>query len=328
MEIIKGFVREEMPTKSCHASTVLPLPDGKVICAWFGGTREKNSDVDIWYSIKDNDGFSCPKRITANKNIAHWNPVLFRKKNGEICLFFKVGKEIARWKTYVSVSKDNGETFSEPKQLVKGDRSGGRGPVKDKCIRLKSGRVLAPASTEHTGWNCFVDISDDDGETWKKSKRVATEYCKPALNKANGFCMNKIPMIQPTLWESDSGTVHMLTRTKACKIYRSDSYDGGETWCRAYPTDLPNNNSGIDLVKTPDGDIYLLSNPVGKNHGPRSPLTLSVSHDDGDTFETIATLENQEGGEFSYPAIEYLAGSLYMSYTYNRENIVFATAKL
>ena len=55
-------------------------------------------------------------------------------------------------------------------------------------------------------------------------------------------------MIQPTLWESKDGSVHMLTRTKLGKIYRSDSLDGGKTWCRAYATNLPNNNSGIDPV--------------------------------------------------------------------------------
>jgi predicted neuraminidase len=31
---------ENKPTPACHASTVLPLPNGEVLAAWFGGTAE------------------------------------------------------------------------------------------------------------------------------------------------------------------------------------------------------------------------------------------------------------------------------------------------
>ena len=55
-------------------------------------------------------------------------------------------------------------------------------------------------------------------------------------------------MIQPTLWEDSTG-VHMLIRSNAGKIYKSDSTDFGMTWCKAYETPYPNPNSGIDLVK-------------------------------------------------------------------------------
>ena len=39
-------------TLSCHASTVLPLDDGRVLAAWFGGSREGNNDVGIWLAEK------------------------------------------------------------------------------------------------------------------------------------------------------------------------------------------------------------------------------------------------------------------------------------
>ena len=320
----KLFVCEKLPTANCHASTVLPLDNGNVIVAWFGGTKEGKDDVDIWYSVKTEKGFIKPIRLSKANKSPHWNPVLFERKNGDIVLFFKVGKSIPYWRTFYSVSKDGGFTFSEPKELVKNDRSGGRGPVKNKCLRLKNGRILAPASTEHHGWICFTDISDDDGVTFRKSKRVPTEYETPIFNSQNDFCKNKIPMIQPTLWESDDGSVHMLTRTAVGKIYKSDSTDCGETWCEAYPTDLPNNNSGIDLIKIPNGNIYLVSNPVSENWGERSPLTLSISKDDGKSFKTILTLEGEKkDSEFSYPAITYKNNKLYLTYTWERKNIAY-----
>ena len=320
----KEFVCDRLPTENCHASTVLPLENGNVLCAWFGGTKEGSKDVDIWYTIRNKNGFTDPVRITADTGVPHWNPVLFRNNNGSIVLFFKVGNRIPRWKTYCCISEDGGLTFSNPVELVKGDRSGGRGPVKNKCIITDSGRILAPASTEHSGWICFVDISDDDGTTWRKSRRIKTEYTTPVLNSFNGFSKNKIPMIQPTLWESSPDYIHMFTRTAVGKIYRSDSYDDGETWCEAYPTDLPNNNSGIDIVKTENGDLFLVSNPVSENWGERSPLTLQLSHDNGQSFETVLVLEEEKAGsEYSYPAITYLDSCLHITYTYNRTNIVY-----
>ncbi len=324
MKTLKEFVCNPLPTPNCHASTVLPLPDGTVICAWFGGTKEGKTDVDIWYSRRDENGWSKPSSVCYNKHIPHWNPVLFLRENGEIMLFFKVGKKIPSWRTFVSISTDGGKTFGNPRELVEGDKSGGRGPVKNKCLRLSDGRVLAPASTENHGWNCFVDTSFDDGISWTKGKKIQTERTAPILNSLNSYTSNLIPMIQPTLWESENGKVHMLTRTPVGKAYRSDSDDYGQTWCQAYPTVLPNNNSGLDVVKTPDGSLYLISNPVSENWGERSPLTIQKSCDNGVSWETVITLEEEKlDSEFSYPAMVYMNGSLYISYTYERLNVAF-----
>jgi len=324
MKTLKEFVCNPLLTPSCHASTVLPLPDGTVVCAWFGGTKEGKTDVDIWYSRRDENGWSKPSSVCYNKHIPHWNPVLFLRENGEVVLFFKVGKKIPSWRTFVSISTDGGKTFGNPRELVEGDKSGGRGPVKNKCIRLSDGRVLAPASTEIRGWNCFIDTSFDDGISWVKGQKIRTERTAPILNSLNRYTSNLIPMIQPTLWESENGKVHMLTRTSVGKAYRSDSDDYGQTWCQAYPTVLPNNNSGLDVVKVPNGDLYLISNPVSENWGERSPLTIQKSTDNGVSWETVITLEEEKlDSEFSYPAMVYMNGALYISYTYERLNVAF-----
>lgn len=318
MEILKDFIFENKPTDSCHASTVLPLDDGRVVAAWFAGTKESADDVDILTSVRSEGGWSEPVRVSADRNIPHWNPVLFRRADGKMMLFFKVGKKIPMWKTYFSLS-DNGVDWSKPAELVPGDIGGGRGPVKNKPIRLRSGRVIAPASDErNTLWVCFVDISDDDCRTWKRMRTVPTKALR-------GFY---VPMIQPTLWQSEDGNVHMLTRTSRGRIYRSDSSDEGETWCIAYRTKMPNNNSGIDLVLAGNGKIYLVCNPVKKNWGGRSPLDLLVSEDGGETFNLLMRLEDREGGEFSYPAITERGGVLHITYTYDREYIAYRQIKI
>ena len=87
---------EVCPTPSCHASTVLPLENGDVLAAWFGGAAEGKDDVDIWVSRRTDGAWLTPVQITAAPDIPHWNPVLFRKADGNVILFFKVGKKIGR----------------------------------------------------------------------------------------------------------------------------------------------------------------------------------------------------------------------------------------
>ena len=107
----------------------------------------------------------------------------------------------------------------------------------------------------------------------------------------------------------------LLCATDKGKIYRSDSTNYGRTWCKAYPTSLPNNNSGIDLVKVPDGQFSSFTTMSRTTRQKRNPLTLAVSTDNGDTWENIMDLETDDTGEFSYPAITYKDGSLHMTYT-------------
>lgn len=103
---------------------------------------------------------------------------------------------------------------------------------------------------------------------------------------------------------------------------RSDSTDNGKTWCEAQPTSLPNNNSGIDLVRTPSGVLVLAWNPVGGNWGQRYPISLSVSTDNGESWAEPVDLENEQG-EFSYPAIISDGDVIHLTYTWNRKNIVY-----
>jgi predicted neuraminidase len=295
----------------CHASTLVRTDEGHFVIAWFGGTKEKDDDVGIWL-VKGRPGqWSAPQEVAKIREDPHWNPVLHRDNNGKIYLFFKVGKEISHWETWVQTSDDNGDTWSEAYELVKGDK-GGRGPVKNKMIELSDGTWLAGASVEPDRWETFVDRSTDGGKTW-----TASNYFPIDTNERSGK-----GAIQPTLWESEPGKVHMLIRTGGGVIARSDSEDYGKTWTPIYKTDMPNPNSGIDLTKLPDGTLALTYNPDNKNWGSRSPLKLALSYDNGKTWPDQIDLDkSEEKDEYSYPAIISWGDSIASTYTWNRKTI-------
>lgn len=308
--IKKELIFEKAPFAECHASTVVLLDGDRRLCAWFGGEKEAKNDVRIWYSRQIDGAWSAPCSIPAVADLPHWNPVLFETAKGEITLFYKVGVSVTQWKTYFSATRDGGETWSDPRELVEGDENDGRGPVKNKPIRHSSGALLAPASTERGSWRCFIDRFD--GEKWTSSPIPVVEIDR------------RLHMIQPTLWEDRDGKVHALMRTQSGPIYRSDSCDGGENWSAAYPTAIPNNNSGIDCAVTSDGKIALLCNPVTRG---RTPLSLLVSCDGGATFEHMLDLETDKG-EFSYPAIVARGKRLFATYTYNRKSIAYCEIEI
>lgn len=333
---VKKAVREdifgdEREFDSPHAPTVLPLKNDDVVAAWFGGRFEKDPDTAIWTAKRINGVWQKPKKTVDVMNIAAWNPVLFRLNDGRIVLYFKIGAEIQKWHTEFVCSVDEGDTWSSPEELVEGD-IGGRGPVKNKPIYLFDGKtILAPASLEGESWNSFADISTDNGASWEMSELVPVRRINPNERRIRDRVYNKTfcygrGIIQPTVWEDAEKAVHMLFRSTSSRIFRSDSYDMGKTWSLAYDTGLPNNNSGIDLVKLPCGTLVLAYNPreniPGMTKGARTPLILSYSEDNGESWQELCVLENRDGA-FAYPSVVCEGNKIYVVYSENREKIIF-----
>ena len=308
---------DERPFAQCHASTVVQLSGDRFLVAWFGGTHEGHDDVGIWAADRSEVGWSNPRLLAKVALEPHWNPVLFRAPEGQVHLFFKVGPTVPTWHTWAMISDDDGRTWGAPHELVPGDRLP-RGPVKNKPIVLSDGAWLAPGSVEtDAAWDVFVDRSEDGGKTWRASGLVARDRA--------GFEGKGV--IQPTIWESEPGCVHMLMRSTCGRICRSDSRDGGLTWSPIYRTDLPNNNSGIDLARLSDGTLVLVYNAVNQNWGRRSPLSVTLSTDNGNSWCQPRDLETGPG-EYSYPAVIPTAEGWALTYTWRRERIAFLRCAL
>lgn len=333
----------------CHASTVLAVGDS-LLCAWFAGTAEGSPDNGIFVAVREPDGsWGAPRPVAGTADaVAHWNPVLAHAADGSVWLFFKRGPRISEWSTWLCTSADDGDTWTEPRELVPGD-TGGRGPVKNPLVRTADGAWLAPASTESWAqngaiWGSFVDRSTDDGRTWD---RVDIPLDRSQLSGAG--------VIQPALWVTDE-TVGALLRSSEGHAYLAFSPDNGRTFAPAVPSTLPNNNSGLTVAQLPDGTLACVHNPTGTSWGARCPLAVSVSRD-GRHWQTVAIIENgrmplggftpslpeasstgfdphDDGvrtdgtGEYSYPAAVVRGDDLLITYTWQRRGIVCATVPL
>lgn len=323
--LIQGHLfGDDRPFAQCHASTLAQLPGGRFVAAWFGGTHEKNPDTAIWSSDLAGDCWSAPRRIMKVTDTAHWNPVLFAAPaaggRAALHLWFKTGATIDAWRTWHAVSRDEGATWSEA-EPVRPEMRLPLGPVKNKPILLSDGSWLAGLSDEVAGpepetwnWLAYTARSTDEGTTWRELAPVPYTSA-PIKGGGSG-------LIQPTLWESGPGRVHMLLRSTCGFVCRSDSADYGRTWSEAKATAMPNNNSGLDVARLADGTLVLACNPVSKNWGARTPLTLFLSRDNGVTWPGRLDLETAPG-EYSYPSIIPASGGVAVSYTWKRERIAF-----
>ena len=229
-------------------------------------------------------------------------------------------------KLYVLTSRD-GIHWSEPQDLSLPMSAVG-GPRK-----LRSGRLLIEGNWAHawtddpkglTGWTLSgfcpdnVDMNepprDDPSFFWKVSERLGLDA----------------HLCEGSFVEGKDGTLHMLYRSYTPWLWQSDSYDGGESWTFPEKTDFPDGNSKFCMRKLPDGRWIYVGNP-----GPdraRCPLVISVSEDDGWTFDTHYQIETEmvpvrfpgfaKGGIYGYPNVAIDGGFLYIIYSVWKEDMI------
>jgi predicted neuraminidase len=304
------FIYEKAPFPSCHASTIVETKEG-LLAAWFGGTHENHPDVCIYTSTCIKGKWSFP--VLAADGIVNdtlrypcWNPVLFKKENNDIVLFYKVGVNPREWWGMYKISKDQGVTWSAavkiPGNLL--------GPIKDKPARLNDGSILCPTSIEtRQSWNIYLEVTSQELDKWKAVK----------------IDNNGLNAIQPTILFHKDGKIQLLCRSKEKRIVETWSADQGKTWSPLKQTSLPNNNSGLDAVTLKNGIQLLICNPIEKG---RNKLAVLASRD-GKDWKELIVLEEQPEGEFSYPAIiQGKDGTVHITYTWNRIKIKYVNLKI
>ncbi|KAA8486286.1 putative neuraminidase [Arcticibacter tournemirensis] len=312
--LVDEFIYESAPFPQAHAATIAETPTG-LVAAFFGGTKERNPDVCIYVSRRENGKWTAPQNVAdgvmPDKRYPTWNPVLYQVPGGELYLFYKIGPSPSTWKGWARISKDDGKTWSQGFPLPEGYI----GPVKNKPVLLSNGNLFAPTSTEgnSTGnsWQIHFEVTPDMGKTFRKIGPVQAE--------------KGLDAIQPSILDHGKGKLQLLARSRNRAILQSWSYDNGETWEPLSKTNLPNNNSGTDAVTLKDGRHALIYNhvlpPGDLAKGPRTPLNLSLSKD-GKTWYAAAILEDSPISQYSYPSIiQSKEGMIHVVYTWRRERI-------
>ena len=294
------FVFSDTEFNQCHASTIVETEQG-LFMSCFAGPREGHEKTGIWSAIYKNNEWQCQKQIVDSKQengqrTPLWNPVL-SMINGELTLYYRIGKTPENWSCAYITSLDHTNSWSKATNMP----STLTGPVRNKPLLLKNESIITPSSTELGAWSIHFEICDID----KMSCKIA--------NAEHG----KIQAIQPVILQHDNGVLQALCRTRNSYIAETWSYDNGLSWSQLALTKIKNPNAAIDAVKIDNSGFILIYNDCSIG---RYNLTLAISTD-GRNWVNKQELENSMG-EYSYPSFEYSQdGSLHILYSYNRKNI-------
>lgn len=339
MEVIEGVINP-LQYKTSHAPALVELENGDMLCAWFAGSFEGNSDISIIMCRlkKDSSTWEAPVKISNDNKRSEQNPSFFKPRDGELWLIYTSqlermeGKDNMQFTSIIKYQKsfDNGITWSDPEVLFDKEGSFCRQPIQI----LSNGRwifgnwMCTDSNTGLLSDPTVLQISDDKGNTWK------------AVNMPDSS-----GRVHANIIEVDNGKLIALMRSRyADNIYISRSDNFGDTWSVPEPTLLPNNNSSISALKLQSGCIAIAYNPTaslmaekGKISWPglRCPVAVALSEDEGKTFPIIRYMERGEGfyGEenrinnkqYEYPYLmQSKDGNLHLAFAYkNRVSIKY-----
>lgn len=330
----------DIPTKTCHASTVA-MWKGKPIFAWFGGIREGRPDSSIYVEY---DGELLFK---ISGDTAHWNPILFTVKD-ELFLSYKIGQFCDRWQTYIlnitdldAVSRLKKGEFTKEAQIIP---AGLNFCVKTKPIIDGYGFIYCGSSVEtQLDWASYVECYkyvDNKFIFVGRSAPLAIPKQEVKISRTSLYS-DRITtttslsqgIIQPSLWKDDNDLLHAFFRSSRGlgKIYYAFEVEGDDIpmldWHEPFATALDNPNSGIDTIYYRN-ELFLVHNPSSTN---RKPLVLSRLGLDGfeDVKDEIVIREEVDDNdrttsrELSYPYMVVHDGLFHLTYTYGRSGIEY-----
>ncbi len=336
------------PFRENHAANLVELANGDLLCAWFAGTEEGASDVNIVMSRlpASGDRWSWPVRMSDDDTRSEQNPLLFAAPDGTLFLFYTAqetrGSGRSEWEARVARGEVKGgfhaQWTAEVRQRVSTDNGRTWGPVettfaepgsfcRQPILVMSNGEWIFPLyysllDDEGTHGNDYsvMKLSSDAGRTWR-------EYPVP----------NSRGRVHASVVELAPGRLIAFLRSRAADhIYVSQSHDYGRTWTEPVPTALPNNNASIQAVRLQSGAVALAFNQFSAQYEDphrtiwphrRWPLTLALSEDGGATWPFMRHLDTgddfcgerneQFNRRLSYPClIQTRDGSLHTAYSY------------
>lgn len=217
------------PCPQNHAANILPLPDGTLLCVWFGGSQEGVADISVYGSrlAPGAQRWSDAVKLSDDPTRSEQNPVLFLAPDNTLWLLWTAqisGNQdtaIVRYRQ----SADFGASWGEIGTLL--DKPGTF--IRQPITVLENGNWLLPVFYCRTQpgekWVgnddiSAVKISADRGKSWRDVDVPQSLGC-----------------VHMNITALPGGTLVALFRSRwADNIYYSHSTDGGESWSVPEPT--------------------------------------------------------------------------------------------
>ena len=319
------FINAGQQLPMVHVASLAELGDGTLAALWYGGPYEYSHDDAIYlatHSPESNSSsasWSEPKPIMspmqAESDLGRpmkglGNSIMLVNSDGTLRLLF-VTIAMGKWsgsQLNTCLSHDNGRTWSHAERLTLSPLCNFSELVRNRPVPLasKGGGWCIPVYQEFLGkFPELLWLREHEGHLLMQKTRIA------------GGCATLQPSLIPL--DEKRGIVLLRDYTKAKRIFLSRTEDGGITWSKPQPTNLPNPDAGISGLRLSDGRLIVAFNDSTTN---RDNLSLALSKDDGLSWRRIAIIENGPESWFSYPYLMRTSdGLIHIAYTFKGDEI-------
>jgi len=353
----RSVIRESLifpiQEKHVHASSIVQLPNGDFLVAWFQGSGERTADdVKIMGARLKIGGtaWSEPFLMADTPHIPDCNPVLFLNSKGKLFLvwiavqanmweqsilrvrtserYHDGGAPIWNWQDNILLKPDDrfsAEIIAKFK-LSPPSNTGwaGYAPRYDNLI-IEAGKDVAKRSI---GWMTRIKpLLTDKGKIILPLYSDGFNLSMMAISDDDGETWRPgLPVvgrgpIQPALVRKKNGNLVAVMRDSGDdpnRVHISESTDEGESWTPSSKSDIPNTAS-VEMLVLADGKWAFLGNDIDDG---RYQLSLRISDDEGKSWKWKTYIENDlsKKGSYSYPSlIQTRDGLLHMTYSYHPE---------
>jgi Neuraminidase (sialidase) len=302
------------------------LRSGRIVFDYsqFSGGQHDHSPSLIAQIYSDDQGrtWSQPHVVVPTGTYQNIMSVsLLRLASGKLARFYAVKKN--KWldcKAVMSVSSDEGATWSEPKLVT--TAPGYIVLNNDRVIQTKSGRLIVPlgfhrsksTDDDESAWDpraiAIWYYSDDEGSTWKES---ATWWAIPALSTSG--------LQEPGVIQVVDGSIYSWFRTDQGAQFESVSTDNGVTWSKPKPTELKSPVSPASIKQLPNSNTLMVVYndhsgrvPAPTNPKQRAPLVVAFSTDGAKTWGPPQAIEDDLTGWYCYTSIHFTDDAVLLAY--------------
>jgi predicted neuraminidase len=311
---------------AAHASYLLPMPANSraVLTAfWFAGDRESAPNVQIAASQFDRATQQwLPARYVVDRHVMGdalgfglrrlGNPVAWLDGSGRIHVFVVAtgwgGWAAGRILHLVQRGADNqlaAMEFEPVRVLPLSWLWNTSFLVRNNPLPLQDGGMLLPVHFE-LGIKYPVALRFDAQGEFLGMVRMS----------------QRTHLLQPTLLpQSDTAWLALMRdHSPTGRVTAVQTLDGGQHWQDLPDLTLVNPDAAIAGLSLAPGQLVLAHNSSAHS---RELLDLSASNDGLHWSDPLALAHGIEGDEFSYPAVAWADGALWVSYTDHRRSIAW-----
>ena len=317
------------PASSTHPrnteASIVELESKRLLLAWsrfIGGPRD-DSTCEIVARVSTDGGENWDEPVVIKENDGGMNVMsasLLRLSDGALGAAHCRKDGHDKCSVYFRRSEDEGRTWGD--DIWATPIEGYTGMLNDSLVQLSSGRLLAPYSTSPECWSdrehfvAGVGISDDAGRTWRTPG--------PSVDAPQRGAM------EPGVIQRADGSLVMYYRTQLGTIWYAESTDSGESWGEGRSWGVVSSEAPQRIARIPStGEWLMVWNHLyigGEGHGgPRRPLHLAVSPDEGRTWKRERIVDNHEVHTFAYPSISFSGGMVLITYYFSTTSIALGT---